>query len=152
VVTAVSAFDRLVYRQIAVYAPGEATAWPSQQTIADDLGCSRFAVHRAIHRRIRAGWLEITDRRRGRRGWTYCVYALLAPFAVRRWAIERIVDRARRRRSRRVHTNPEGVGRRDGLRGAQRGREQHRRGSDAGGGGRAGPVDAAGSERGRGGS
>jgi hypothetical protein len=144
-----SAFDRAVYRAIAVYAPDEPIAWPSQQTIANDLGCSRYAVHRAIHRLIRAGWLEVVERRRGRRGWTYCVYSLLAPFAVSRWAIERIVDRARRRRMRGLHTNPKGRGRRDGLRGAQRVPEQHRRGADAGSWGRAGPVDAAGSERGR---
>jgi DNA-binding transcriptional MocR family regulator len=113
-----SPFDRRVYHQIAVYAPGEAVAWPSQQTIADDLGCSRYSVHRAIHRLIEAGWLEVTERRPGRRGWTYCVYALLAPFAVSRWAIQRVVERARRRRQKGLHTNPKGWKRPDATNGA----------------------------------
>jgi DNA-binding transcriptional MocR family regulator len=120
-----SPFDRRVYHQIAVYAPGEAVAWPSQQTIADDLGCSRYSVHRAIHRLITGGWLEITERRPGRRGWTYCVYALLAPFAVSRWAIRPIVERARRHRQNGLHTNPKGWKRRDVSNGAPQRSAEH---------------------------
>ena len=36
----VSPFDRVVYQAIASYAFGEAIAWPSQQTIAEDIGGS----------------------------------------------------------------------------------------------------------------
>jgi helix-turn-helix protein len=114
----VSAFDRRVYQQIASYAFGEAIAWPGQATVARDLGCSRQAVNRAVQWLVRAGWLEVIERRPGRRGWTHCVYALLAPFTISRWVARRIVDRARRRRLRGVSTNPKGQGRRDVTNGA----------------------------------
>jgi hypothetical protein len=139
----VSPFDRIVYHAIAVYAPSEAVAWPSQQTIADDLGRSRYAVHRAIHRLIAAGWLEVVERRRGRWGWDHCVYALLAPFAVSRWAIQRIVNRARRRRFGGVHTNRKGWRFRWAANGAARGpssgHEASKNGGDDAGDARAAP-------------
>jgi DNA-binding transcriptional MocR family regulator len=91
----VSAYDQRVYRAIAAYAFDESEAWPSQERVADDLGICREQVNRAVRRLEEAGWLEITERRRGRKGWWHNVYALLAPFVS--FAAQRITKRAHSR-------------------------------------------------------
>jgi hypothetical protein len=142
-------FDRTVYQALAAYCFGEAVCWPSQDTLAADLGCSRYSVNRSIGRLKGAGWLTVT-KRPGRTGWLHNIYELLEGWRpVGRRVAERIVERARRLRSRGLHTNPEGVGRRDGLRGAQQGPERHRRSTGVRGDARPRPVAAAGDDRGR---
>jgi DNA-binding transcriptional MocR family regulator len=98
-------FDRSVYQAIAAYAFDEAEAWPSQQTIADDVGCCRESVNRAVSRLIDAGWLEITEKRRGRRGWLHNVYELLAPWTpIHALAARRITRRAHSRKARSAYS------------------------------------------------
>jgi helix-turn-helix protein len=118
----ISAFDRGVYQALAAYCFGEPVCWPSQEVLGRDLGCSRYAVNRSIGRLIQAGWLRITEKRPGRRGWRHNVYTLLAAWRpVDRGTAKRIVECARRRRLRGLHTNPEGFGRSGDLNGTQRG-------------------------------
>ena len=73
----VNELDLVVYERIASYAFTDAICWPSQQTIADDLGVTRVRVSRAVGRLEKAGWLSIALRPRGRYGWWHNVYELL---------------------------------------------------------------------------
>lgn len=121
----VGTFDRRVYNAIAAYAFDEALAHPSQRLIADDLGCTRESVNRAVRRLREAGWLRIVERPWSfRTRWRYNVYELLETFAVSDLTVRRIVRRAHnttRKRQRRLarrlverrprrpdHTNPKG--------------------------------------------
>ncbi len=100
---AVSLFDRRVYRAIAAYAFDEAEAHPSQERIAQDLGCARESVNRAVRRLIKAGWLVIKEKRwwpRSRSPWCHNVYELLAEFVTGALTIRRIVRRAHARKAR----------------------------------------------------
>jgi DNA-binding transcriptional MocR family regulator len=105
----ISGRARRVYEEgLAAYCFGEAVCWPSQATLARDLGLSRWQVNRAVRELVAAGWVEVVEQRVGRRGWRHNVYALLEgwrPVADR--VRRRIVERARRR-----NTNPKGLGRR----------------------------------------
>jgi helix-turn-helix protein len=114
--------DRAVLNAHGAYCFGEAICWPSQHTIASDLGCSQATVSRSIKRLIGDGHMELIEKRPGRRGWVHHVYALLGAWRpVSRWAAKQIVDRARRRRPRGLHTNPRGQGHRDITNGAPEG-------------------------------
>ncbi len=120
----VSEFDRRVYRAIAAYAFDEAECHPSQERIADDLGCARESVSRAVRRLVKAGWLVVRKRWSWRSRWQHNVYDLLEPYAVSDLAMRRITRRAHntaRKRARRIaarlaanrplrpdHTNPKG--------------------------------------------
>jgi DNA-binding transcriptional MocR family regulator len=101
---------RAVYQAIASYALSEAVCWPSQQTIADDLGIKRVRVSRAVGRLERAGWLSKSARLRGRYGWTFLVYELLHAWApVPEWVRQHIVQRAQRRVLNPLRTNSRGT-------------------------------------------
>src|SRR5690349_21553289 len=93
----VSPFDQRVYHAIAAYAPDEAECWPSQERIADDLGCCRETVNRSVHRLAKAGWVAIHKERRKGARWRHNVYELLADYAVSELAMRRITRRAHRR-------------------------------------------------------
>jgi hypothetical protein len=97
-------FDRSVYRAIANYAFDEAVAWPSQQLVAEELGCRRESVNRAVQRLVRAGWLRVSKRFSRRSGWCHNVYELLADYRTGWLTIKRITRRAHARR-RPGHTN-----------------------------------------------
>jgi hypothetical protein len=110
----VSELDRAVFQQIASYAFSEAVCWPSQQTIADDLGLpaksGRQQVSRSVGRLENAGWLNKSARLRGRYGWTFLVYELLAPWKpVAEWVRDHIVSRAEKRSATAVRTNSRGT-------------------------------------------
>jgi DNA-binding GntR family transcriptional regulator len=70
-------FDERIYEAISAYAQQEPVAWPSQSTLATDLGCTRETINRAIQRLIATGRLAIIEKRRapGSR-WTHNIYEL----------------------------------------------------------------------------
>lgn len=98
----ITELDRVIYHAIASYAFDEPECWPSQQRIADDLGCRRESVNRAVQRLVKAGWLVIKEKRRdGARGWLHNVYELLHEFHVSQLATRRLSERGKRRKHRR---------------------------------------------------
>jgi DNA-binding transcriptional MocR family regulator len=107
-------FDERVYQAISAYAWDEATCYPSQALVAEDLGCTRETVNRAVQRLIAAGWLTIIEKCRapGSR-WTHNVYELYERFQVGALTIRRIVRRAHKRQkpaiSSLAHTDTEGT-------------------------------------------
>jgi hypothetical protein len=105
----VSEFDQAVYKAIAAYAFDEAISFVSQARVAEDLGCARESVNRAVRRLVEAGWLVIRERRFSwRSGWFHNVYELLAPFVTGWHTMRRITRRAHRRnrcKTKHDHTN-----------------------------------------------
>ena len=62
----------------------ESVSYPSQATIAKEVGLARQTVNQIIGRLIDKGWLKIVDKRWGRRKhggrlWLHNVYELLEP-------------------------------------------------------------------------
>jgi DNA-binding MarR family transcriptional regulator len=67
-----------VLAHLAIYADRFGVAWPSQETIADELGINRATVCRAIKRLRDLGYLD-RYRKRTARGHFRNVYRLLYP-------------------------------------------------------------------------
>lgn len=95
----VSDFERRVFREYAAHADDDGYCWPSQETIADVLGCWRETVNRRTRSLREAGWMRLVERRQSKRTkWRHNVYDVLPGLM-----LCPVSDCARQRVTRRAH-------------------------------------------------